>query len=168
MKPFKFTGTGPRYALVAALALGQGAISCALAQTAQAPAKSPATPASPPVQPQGMMVSIDPETKQLRPVTAEEAAALANPRKPKLAGVPASAPLVPLLYPGGRLSVRLPESFLETATVTKNADGKLAYGCVHGTDVTLEAAGSPAAARPAAGPAAPTALPTSNVRLEEK
>ncbi len=148
--------TKPHFALVVALALGQGAVGYANAQEAQ---KAAANPKPMPAAASGMTVAIDPVTKQIRPVTAEEAAALAASKKTVPAPAFSSQRLVPLRYPDGRMSVRLPESYMESVVATKSPDGKVSFRCVNNHE--LEAA----VATPTDTKAA---TPVKTVRSEEK
>ncbi len=105
----------------------------------------------------GMTVTIDPETKAIRAATPAEVQSLAAPQAMRLSAPP-SRPEVVKLGNGMRM-VRLPESFMETATVVKNADGTLAFNCAR--------AGQP---EDAGNAAKPTAIATTTVttQLEEK
>lgn len=166
MKPLETMKAKPHVALVVALALGQGTIGCVFAQSAEkatTDAKQPQPTAS------GMTVSIDPVTKQIRPMTAEDAAALQAAKSAQPAPKLSSQKLVPTRYPNGRLSLRLPESYMESTVATKSPDGKLTFRCVSNHD--LENGLSAADAKPTVNdqPApSPTPIPARTVRFEEK
>ena len=79
---------------------------------------------------QGMVVVRDAQTGQLRTPTPAEIRAL----QPKTATGAARPPVQPKLVtgPGGRRSVQLGERHMVYSVVTRGADGKLSYQCVHG------------------------------------
>lgn len=167
MKSLKTMKANPHLALLAALALGQGAIGCAFAQSAE---KVPADTKQPQPTASGMTVAIDPVTKQIRPMTAEDAAALQAAKSTQPAPKLSSQKLVPTRYPNGRLSLRLPESFMESTVATKSPDGKLTFHCVSNHDLgengLLAADAKPTvSAQPAPSP---TPIPARTVRFEEK
>jgi hypothetical protein len=103
----------------------------------------------------GMTVTIDPTTREIRAATPEEVQSLAAPQAMRLAA-PTPRPEVVRLGNGMRM-VRLPESFMETATVAKRADGTLAFNCGR--------TGQPDDAEHTAKPAN---VPTTTTHLEEQ
>jgi hypothetical protein len=98
----------------------------------------------------GLTVTIDPETKQIRQATPEEAQALT-------ASVPAPLPQA-VRYANGMRMARLPESYMETATVRKNADGSLSFQCASEKDQVSSVPQDKL----------PTSATTTTARLEEK
>jgi hypothetical protein len=148
--------TNPHFALVVALALGQGVVGYASAQEAQ---KAAVNPKPMPAAASGVTVAIDPVTKQIRPLTAEEAAALAAPQKSSASPAFVSRKPVPMLYPDGHVSLKLPESSMESLVATKGQDGKVTIRSVNNRDLDAALA-APANLKPAA--------PVQNVRSEEK
>ncbi len=128
---FKFSPRKPSVAIVLAAVLAIGTAWWALAQTVpNAPKPTERNhPAGVPAS--GLTVAIDPLTKQIRPVTPEEAQALRGARSPASAlssPVPSPQPTV-VQHVGGMKSVVLPESYMETLTATKQADGRLSFQC---------------------------------------
>lgn len=82
-------------------------------------------------QQQGMVVVRDAQSGQLRAPTPAESRALA----PKASGaMTAPAPASMVTHRSGARQVRLGERGLVYSVVTRDADGKLAEQCVHGTD----------------------------------
>lgn len=90
---------------------------------------SPHRVAGSPVPNGGLTVAIDPVTKQIRPPTAEEFHHLgAGPGESSLTATPTEAPQV-IRSANGMLSVVLPESYLQTATINRNGDGSFSLTC---------------------------------------
>lgn len=81
----------------------------------------------------GMRVSIDPVTRQVRPVTAEEARAL-DRAAPAAMRSTSSKPVVLSSRVAGARGVRLGEEHMSFATVSRTADGQLKMICVEGGD----------------------------------
>jgi hypothetical protein len=92
-----------------------------------------------------MVVTKDPETGELRPATAEEREKLLG-RRP-LASVEHKV----VTLPDGTVMVELGEDDMNYAVATRNADGSISEGCVHGKEAAKKAV-TPAAS-PAASPA---------------
>lgn len=116
--------------LLGALALP----ACAFQQAATAPSAE-----------QGMVVVRDAATGQLRAPTPAEARAL-QPRPTASAAAAAATPPKIVVGPGGRRSVRLGERHMVYSVVTRDANGKLAQDCVHGTQAATNALAKPAPA----------------------
>lgn len=139
--------------MLLAVVLAGGAVAWVLTQqTHTAPQLSNSSQAN--IAAGGMTAAIDPVTKQLRPLTAEEANALGLGAKSAQVAAIEAQQIVVVSHPGGMKSIRLPESYMETVTVRKQADGSLSYQCASEKDKPQSAA------RPA------TSTATSN--LEEK
>lgn len=81
----------------------------------------------------GMRVSIDPVTRQLRAPTADEARAL-DRAAPSALRTTASKPVVLSSRVAGARGVRLGEEHMSFATVSRTADGQLQMNCVEGGD----------------------------------
>ena len=95
-----------------------------------------------------MIVTKDPETGALRPATAAEIEKLLGP-KPLVA----REHLVVTL-PDGSKMIELGEADMSYAVATKNADGTVSRGCVHGAEAAANAVASPpSSAAPAPAPA---------------
>jgi hypothetical protein len=124
----------------------------------QARAAAASTQSSAPAQQgsgSGLMIFIDPATKQIRPAEQEDFRALIPPR---LATEAVAAPQV-FVAPSGAMGVRLDPSFDSYMLAVKRPDGTLAFDCVEG-----RAQGTPAPSSNAT-----RAHPgTSNARLDEK
>ena len=121
------------------------------AAPATAPAKAKVVKKAAPKAPTGsanMVVTKDPETGELRPATAEEREKLLG-RRP-LARVEHEV----ITLPDGTVMVELGEDDMSYAVATRNTDGSIAQGCVHGKEAAKKAA------TPSASPAAPPAPKT--------
>ncbi|MEO8584651.1 MAG: hypothetical protein ABI584_00675 [Acidobacteriota bacterium] len=94
-----------------------------------------------------MVVTRDPETGELRNATAAERAKLFSGRAPQAA--PAAPRVVTL--PDGTQMVELGEDTMNYAVATKNPDGSIEQGCVHGSDAAARARTAP---KPASAPRA--------------
>ena len=120
----------------------------ATATPAPAKQKAKAVKKAAPKAPAGsanMVVTKDPETGELRPATAEE-------REKLLGRRPLAAPERKVVtLPDGTVMVELGEEDMDYAVATRNADGSISEGCVHGKEAAKKAA-TPAAP-PAASPA---------------
>lgn len=121
----------PRCALVGVALLGSSVLGGTIVRAqAETPTDKtvPGVAARPaPVRASGLTVSIDPVTKQIRPPTPAELKSLAALQAPARLLGPEAA--IVRQYPNGVWSVRLPESFMETATVAMEADGTLSFQC---------------------------------------
>lgn len=95
-----------------------------------------------------MVVTKDPETGELRPATAEEREKLLG-RRPL-----AKAQHEVITLPDGTVMVELGDDDMTYAVATRNADGSIAQGCVHGKEAARKAA------TPSAQPVAPPAPKT--------
>jgi hypothetical protein len=96
------------------------------------PAKAAAPAAGPSSSAAGLTVFIDPVTKQIRPPTPEEAAALAAPMATKHAES-AKVPAQPRATSRkGLMAIPLDDSHMEYMVVTRQPDGKLHQQCVTG------------------------------------
>ena len=104
----------------------------------------------------GLTVTIDPATKQIRQATPAEAQALADSQA-LTASVPTPLPQA-VRFPNGMRMARLPESYMETATVRKNADGSLSFQCASEKDQVSSVPQDKL----------PTSATTTTARLEEK
>jgi hypothetical protein len=93
----------------------------------------PQAEAQPPSAAGGVVVFIDPVTKQIRQPDAAEIGALL----PKARPVPA-APLVTKSLPGGGVEIVLDSSFDSYAVATKTPDGQLVMDCVTGDSKSAE------------------------------
>ncbi|MDL2717589.1 MAG: hypothetical protein PT977_07530 [Acidobacteriota bacterium] len=94
-----------------------------------------------------MVVTRDPETGELRNATAAERAKLFAGRAPQAA--PATPRVVTL--PDGTQMIELGEDTMNYAIATKNPDGSIRQGCVHGSDAAAQARTAP---KPAPAPRA--------------
>jgi hypothetical protein len=81
----------------------------------------------------GMRVSVDPVTRQLRAVTAEEARAL-DRAAPSALRTTTSRPVALSSRVAGARGVRLGEEHMSFATASRTADGQLQMNCVEGGD----------------------------------
>lgn len=138
MKQSRSVRNRPRYALVVAVVLGQGAIGCAFAQstaTSTKPAQQ-GTPSA--VQASGLTVTVDPKTKQIRPPTPEETKALFDAQAVKTSVD--GAGLQVYQYPNGMKAVVLPESYMETVRAAANPDGTRSFQCVSDKDAAATVA----------------------------
>lgn len=93
----------------------------------------------------GMTVTIDPNTHQMRAPTADEMKALRAAAPPN-AGFVAGRPAQPsaVVRRDGARGVRVGESHLVYEVVTRDADGKLSSQCVQGENAAHEALTHPA------------------------
>lgn len=97
-----------------------------------------------------MIVTKDPETGALRPATAAEIEKLLGPGPRPL--VAREHQVVTL--PDGSKMIELGEADMSYAVATKNADGTVSRGCVHGAEAAAKAVASPpSSAAPAQAPA---------------
>ena len=115
-------------------------------ETIGQPAKPAAAPAQPASSGGGVMVFIDPVTKQIVQPTPAQIGTLA-PATPATA-----APVTQFAVPTGGFGVKLDESHMSNMVVTKGPDGTLNTDCVDGT----KAAASRVKAAGSDKPAAPT------------
>jgi hypothetical protein len=77
----------------------------------------------------GMLVAIDPATGTLRAPDAEEVDALTG-----MAAAARFAEPAPIDLPGGASAVLTSPMNVDLLTVTRRADGSMAYTCTHGID----------------------------------
>jgi hypothetical protein len=113
----------------------------------------------------GQKVGIDPQTHKLRQLSPEEAQALSEDLKNYVTKTPGD--LQVYQFQDGTLAVELPEEYMDSMVVTRNADGSLSTECVKGTKPDLEHMQSKSAVKPAqkiVNPGKPTPKPA----LEEK
>lgn len=111
------------------------ALSLNLATAAQAEGVQTAEAASTQA---GMRVSVDPVTRQIRPVTAEESRALERLAAPAAAAASQRAkPVVVLTSRStGARGVKLGEEHMSFASVARGSDGQLRMQCQEGDDHT--------------------------------
>lgn len=113
-------------ALTVALAAGVAQAERPAVESNAAASKTPAAPSERVDSVSGMVVVVDPETKQLRAPQGREAEAL-------LGAIPAlnqsDAGLVQVRLPDGSYMIDLQGRYQEYAFVTVGADGKLQHGC---------------------------------------
>jgi len=77
----------------------------------------------------GMLVAIDPKTGTLRAPDAGEVDALTG-----MAAAARFAEPAPIDLPGGASAIRTSPMNVDLLTVTRRADGSMAYTCTHGID----------------------------------
>lgn len=127
-----------------------GLIGCALSLTlvTAAQAQDAATAANSPTE-VGMRVSIDPATRQIRPVTADESAVLDRQegKVAKAAKAQRSQPISLISRTTGARGVRLGEEHLSFATATRTANGQLQMECTEDGEHAVHDHAAPATAR---------------------
>ncbi len=111
--------------------------------------------------PAGQKVAIDPQTGKIRPLTPEEARALAEARK-KPEGE--SRELIVTYYTNGMVTVELTEDYLDAVVAKVNPDGTISMNHVRGLK---EAAAAAAAGQPSASSEAREAK-TQNGKVQDK
>lgn len=77
----------------------------------------------------GMLVAIDPKTGTLRAPDADEVDALTG-----MAAAARFAEPAPIDLPGGGSAIRTSPMNVDLLTVTRRADGSIAFACTHGID----------------------------------
>jgi hypothetical protein len=125
-----------------------GLIGCALSLTlvtaAQAQQAATAAPSQSEV---GMRVSIDPATREIRPVTADEAATLDRQDGKAAKSAQRSKPVTLTSRATGAKGVRLGEEHMSYATVTRAANGQLQMECTESGNHAGHDHAAPATAR---------------------
>ncbi len=104
-------------------------------------AQQQAAPAAKPAPEGGLKVFIDPATKQIRAPQPGEAEALTSRRLTRESATVGSAPID---HRGGAHFVRVDDSAMSYAVVTRNADGSLTFQCVQGKQEADKAVSQPA------------------------
>jgi hypothetical protein len=130
-------GTFVLITATALLALGVGAVVLADNSAKPAPASKEVT-----VPVAGVMVSVDPQTGQIRQPSPEEIKALTEGLQ-KQFGSP--TPVKVVEYPNGMVSVELPDDYMQYTVLQVNPDGTRTVECVTGAtaaDALLNADGS--------------------------
>ncbi len=84
----------------------------------------------------GQQVSVDPQTKQIRPPTAEESRALLEGLRNPAGHPPGQVRIYQL--PNGMLAARLPEEYMDAMVVRRNPDGTLSAECIKGMKAASE------------------------------
>jgi len=131
----------------------------ALAQTAAKPADAkrqgaPAT-APAPAKASGIMVFVDPTTRQIRQPDASEIGTLGSASQSSTAAVPPTAPRT-IQGTGGAVGLLLDDSAMSFMVATRKSDGKLDVECVTGAGEAASRVGGIARGQSAtsAGPGA--------------
>lgn len=95
----------------------------------------------------GMRVSVDPVTKEIRPVSAAESRALDRKSGIDASSLQRSKPVTLTSKTTGARGVRLGEEHMSSAVATRTADGKIQMECMEAGDHAGHAHAAPAAAR---------------------